>query len=215
MEHYAIKDRTLAVFKRVLLEDEFRDWPDCGIVIQAYLRDALADLRELIAWSRKRGTPIAVRLVKGAYWDSEVARARQQGVPPPVFTEKWQSDVSFEQCARLMLENADFLRPAIGSHNVRSIAAVLATAQALRLPPRTVDLQMLTGMGEPLKRALVGMGQRVRIYAPVGDLVRGMAYLIRRLIENTSNDSFLRQSAGGATPPEVLLADPARHALGA
>jgi RHH-type proline utilization regulon transcriptional repressor/proline dehydrogenase/delta 1-pyrroline-5-carboxylate dehydrogenase len=210
MEHFAIKELTLDVFKQTLAEPDFRDWEDCGIVIQAYLRDARADLEDLIAWIRKRGTPMTVRLVKGAYWDSEVAHADQRGADPPVFTEKCQSDASFEALARLMLDNADVVRTAIGSHNVRSIAATLAYAEALGLPQRTVEVQMLTGMGDPLKRALVEMKQRVRVYAPVGDLVRGMAYLIRRLIENTSNESFLRQSFGDHVSRDRLLENPAR-----
>src|SRR6185503_12974949 len=102
--------------------------------------------------------------------------------------------------SQLMLENTDAIRPAFASHNVRSIASVLAMEDALDLPPRTVELQMLTGMGDQLKRAVVAMGQRLRVYAPFGDMIPGMAYLIRRLIENTSNESFLRQSFGGNTP---------------
>jgi len=210
MEHHAIKEVTLQVFRRVLQEAPFRDWSDCGIVIQAYLRDAMKDLADLIEWTRQRGTPISVRLVKGAYWDSETAKASAEGRSPPVFTEKWQSDESFEGLARTMVDHWTLIRPAIGSHNVRSIAATLAYAGACGLPPRTVEVQMLTGMGDPLKRAIVAMKQRLRVYAPFGDLVRGMAYLIRRLIENTSNESFLRQSFSGGTPRELLLENPSR-----
>jgi RHH-type proline utilization regulon transcriptional repressor/proline dehydrogenase/delta 1-pyrroline-5-carboxylate dehydrogenase len=209
MEHYAIKRLTLDVYKEVLSEAEFHDWEHCGIVIQAYLRDARADMEELIDWARRRGTPITVRLVKGAYWDTEVEKAQAQGAEPPVWTEKRQSDACFEDVARLMLDNADVVRIAIGSHNVRSIAAALAYAQAVGLPARTVEIQMLTGMGNPFKRALAAMKQRVRVYAPFGDLVRGMAYLIRRLIENTSNESFLRQSFGEGPSTDLLLANPA------
>jgi len=209
MEHYAVKDLTLALFKSVLMEPEFRDWPHYGIVIQAYLRDAQRDMQELIGWTRTRGTPITVRLVKGAYWDYETIQSMLNGWRPPVWTEKWQSDAEFERVARLMLENTDAIRPAFASHNVRSIASVLAMEEALNLPPRTLELQMLTGMGDQLKRAVVAMGQRLRVYAPFGDMIPGMAYLIRRLIENTSNESFLRQSFGGQTPVAMLLRDPA------
>ncbi len=210
MEHYSIKDLTLEVFKSVLMEDAFSDTPDIGIVIQAYLTDAMKDMHGLIDWSRGRGVPISVRLVKGAYWDSETARAQAEGRPPPVFAEKWQSDASFEQVGRLMIDHADWIRPTIGSHNVRSIAAMLAYSQAMGQAPRTVEVQMLTGMGDPLKRAMVAMKQRLRVYSPVGDLVKGMAYLIRRLIENTSNDSFLRQSFGDGRSVTSLLARPGR-----
>jgi len=209
MEHYAVKDLTLDLFKSVLNEPEFRDWPHVGIVIQAYLRDAHRDMIELIAWARRRGTPITVRLVKGAYWDYETIQSILNGWMPPVWTHKPQSDAEFERVARLMLENTDAVRPAFASHNVRSIAAVLAMEEALGLPPRTLELQMLTGMGDQLKRAVVGMDQRLRVYAPFGDMIPGMAYLIRRLIENTSNESFLRQSFGGETPVAMLLRNPA------
>lgn len=208
MEHYAVKDLTLALFKRVLDEPEFRDWPHCGIVIQAYLRDAESDMAELISWARRRGTPLTVRLVKGAYWDAEVAAARREGRSPPVYTRKHESDACFERISRTMLENADIIRPAFASHNVRSIAAALATEKALGLPPNTLELQMLTGMGEQLKRAIVAMEQRLRVYSPFGNLETGMAYLIRRLIENTANESFLRQSFGGDAPIDELLVDP-------
>lgn len=209
MEHYAVKDLTFHIFKRILTEPEFAGWPDCGIVVQAYLRDAERDMEELIDWVRRRGVPIAIRLVKGAYWDAETAGAIRNGWPIPVYSHKWESDACFERCARMMLEHADIIRPAFASHNVRSIAAVLAMEKMLGLPPNTVEFQMLTGMGDQLKRALVAMKQRLRIYSPFGNLVSGMAYLIRRLIENTANESFLRQSFGGDAPIEQLLREPA------
>ncbi len=208
MEHYAVKDLTLDIYKRVLSEAEFRGFDGCGIVIQCYMPEGERDMRELIDWSRRRRVPTTVRLVKGAYWDSETAAAVRNGWPIPLYTEKWESDAAFERVGRMMLENADIIQPAFASHNVRSIAAVLATEEALGLPPRTLELQMLTGMGDQLKRAIVAMGQRLRVYAPFGDLVTGMAYLIRRLIENTSNESFLRQSFGEQLPVDVLLGEP-------
>jgi len=209
MEHYAVKDLTLDIFKRVLTEPEFKDWPDCGIVIQCYMPEGERDMTELIAWARRRGTPITVRLVKGAYWDSETAKAVLNRWPAPLFEEKWESDAAFERVGRMMLENADIVRPAFASHNVRSIAAVLAMEEALGLPSRTLELQMLTGMGDQLRRAMIAMKQRVRVYAPFGDLITGMAYLIRRLIENTANESFLRQSFGENVPVGLLLESPA------
>lgn len=211
MEHYAVKDMTLEIFKAVLAEPEFAAWPDCGIVIQAYLRDAERDMTDLIEWARRRGTPITVRLVKGAYWDTEVALARRGGAAIPVYTRKWESDACFERAAAMMMKETEFIRPAFASHNVRSIAAALALERRLGLAPNTVEFQMLTGMGDPLKRALVAMKQRLRVYAPFGNLISGMAYLIRRLIENTANESFLRQSFSGEEPLERLLADPASN----
>ncbi|HKQ46519.1 MAG TPA: proline dehydrogenase family protein [Phycisphaerae bacterium] len=208
VEHYAIKNVTLDLYQRMLSEPEFSNWPDCGIVIQAYLVDGERDMAGLIDWARRRGTPITVRLVKGAYWDTETAEAIREGRPIPVFTEKWQSDASFERITRMMIDNADIIRPAFASHNVRSIAHALALEESSDLPPRTIELQMLTGMGDPLKRAVVDMGQRLRVYAPFGQLIPGMAYLIRRLIENTANESFLRQSFGGQVPIAELLRMP-------
>jgi RHH-type transcriptional regulator, proline utilization regulon repressor / proline dehydrogenase / delta 1-pyrroline-5-carboxylate dehydrogenase len=211
MEHYAVKDMTLDIYKRVLMEPEFREWPDCGIVIQVYMPDGERHMADLIDWSRKRGVPTTIRLVKGAYWDSETATAVRNGWPLPLYTRKWESDIAYEKVARMMLENADIIRSAFASHNVRSIAAVLAMEQALGLPPRTLEIQMLTGMGNPLKRALIDMKQRLRVYAPFGDQMTGMAYLIRRLIENTANESFLRQSFGQGTPVQTLLKNPIDH----
>lgn len=194
MEQYRYKDLTLHVFKDILEEDEFREWPHAGIVLQAYLRDAEQDARDLLAWVQRRGAPIGVRLVRGAYWDYETITAQQRGWPIPVFTHKWETDENFERLTVLLLENYQSVKPAIGTHNIRSIAHALATAQCLGLPDRTVELQMLYGMGDAIKAALVQLGQRVRVYAPFGELIPGMGYLVRRLLENTSNDSFLRQS---------------------
>src|SRR5579871_806853 len=208
MEQYAYKDVTLRIFREILEEEEFRDWADVGIALQAYLKECLTDLEELARWAQDRGTAVWVRLVKGAYWDYETVMAGQQGWPVPVFTQKWESDASFEQLTRFLLEHHDVLRPALGSHNVRSLAHTLATAQVLGLPAGSYELQMLYGMAEPLKDALVGLGQRVRVYTPYGQLLPGMAYLVRRLLENTANESFLRASFVEHIPEEQLLMNP-------
>jgi RHH-type proline utilization regulon transcriptional repressor/proline dehydrogenase/delta 1-pyrroline-5-carboxylate dehydrogenase len=213
MEQYASKDVTLRIFREVLDEDEFRDWPDVGIAIQAYLRDCAADLETLARWAERRGTPVWVRLVKGAYWDYETIVAAQQDWPVPVFTHKWESDANYERLTRFLLERYRVLRPAFGSHNVRSLAHALATAQALGVPPRSYEIQMLYGMAEPIKEALVGLGQRVRVYTPYGQLLPGMAYLVRRLLENTSNESFLRASFQERVPEEQLLMNPLKKAV--
>jgi RHH-type proline utilization regulon transcriptional repressor/proline dehydrogenase/delta 1-pyrroline-5-carboxylate dehydrogenase len=105
MEQYSYKDLTLRIFREVLDEDEFRDWPDAGIAIQVYLRDTAADLEELARWAERRGTPVWVRLIKGAYWDYEVILAEQQGWSVPVFTEKWETDANYERLTRFLLEN--------------------------------------------------------------------------------------------------------------
>ena len=208
MESYPAKDLTLAIFKQILLEDEFRELTDVGIVIQCYLREAEADLQGLLDWARRRGRPVWVRLVKGAYWDYETVHARAQGWPVPVFQEKWQSDANFERLSRLVFANHEHLRPALGSHNVRSLAHGIALARHLGLPPGGFELQLLYGMGDLEKQVLVDLGHRVRIYMPFGELIPGMAYLVRRLLENTSNDSFLKASFTDRISPERLLMNP-------
>jgi RHH-type proline utilization regulon transcriptional repressor/proline dehydrogenase/delta 1-pyrroline-5-carboxylate dehydrogenase len=214
MEQFPFKDVTLRIFREVLDEDEFRDWPDVGIAIQAYLRSCEADLQELAHWAERRGTGVWVRLVKGAYWDYETIVAAQQSWPVPVFQHKWESDANFEKLTRFLLERHHLLRPALGSHNVRSVAYALATAAALGVSPRRYEIQMLYGMAEPIKDVLVTMGRRVRVYTPYGQLLPGMAYLVRRLLENTSNESFLRASFQENVPEEQLLMNPLKKAAG-
>jgi RHH-type transcriptional regulator, proline utilization regulon repressor / proline dehydrogenase / delta 1-pyrroline-5-carboxylate dehydrogenase len=213
MEQYRYKDLTLRVFKEILEEDEFRAWPQAGIVLQAYLRETEQDLRDLLTWVKARGTPIGVRLVRGAYWDYETVIARQHDWPVPVFHRKWETDINFERLVTILLEQYQLLRPAIATHNIRSIAYALAASQRLGLPERAVEFQMLYGMGDAIKAALVQLGQRLRVYAPFGELIPGMGYLVRRLLENTSNDSFLRQSFVEHAAVDELLQSPEEERL--
>lgn len=208
MESYFHKDLTLAVFKSLADEEEFRNYPHFGIVIQAYLKDSENDLQNLIEWLKKRKTPITVRLVKGAYWDYETVTAQSKGWPIPVFTEKGQTDANYERLTLTLLENANLIRSAFGSHNIRSVSHAIIQSQRLGVNPKAFEIQMLFGMAEPIKKALVKQGFRVREYAPVGELIPGMAYLVRRLLENTSNESFLRAKFTTTTSPEELLKDP-------
>jgi RHH-type proline utilization regulon transcriptional repressor/proline dehydrogenase/delta 1-pyrroline-5-carboxylate dehydrogenase len=208
MESYAHKNTTLELFKTIFTEEEFRDWPHAGIVIQAYLRDSEADLRDLIEWGRARGTRFAVRLVKGAYWDYETAKSRRNGWDCPVYLQKPASDANFETLTRLLLENESIVTSAFGSHNVRSIAHAQAFAEDLGIDRSRFEFQLLYGMAGPIKRALVDMGYRVREYCPVGELLPGMSYLVRRLLENTSNEGFLRAKFSENVPAEDLLRDP-------
>lgn len=208
MEQFAYKELTLEIFKKTMLEAEFRDWSDVGIVIQAYLIDSNRDLAGLLEWSKQRGTPVGVRLVKGAYWDYETVVSASRNWPRPVFDKKWQSDESYERLTRMLLENRSLLRPAFGSHNLRSQSHVLACAKQLKIPNAGFELQMLYGMAEEQARAFSGLGYRVRIYTPFGQLMPGMAYLVRRLLENTSNDSFLRHSYNDDVKIEDLLMKP-------
>jgi RHH-type transcriptional regulator, proline utilization regulon repressor / proline dehydrogenase / delta 1-pyrroline-5-carboxylate dehydrogenase len=208
MESYAHKNTTLELFKTIFTEEEFRNWPHAGIVIQAYLRDSEADLRDLIEWGRKRGTRFAVRLVKGAYWDYETTKSLQNGWDCPVYFQKPESDANFETLTRVLLENESIVTAAFGSHNVRSIAHAQAFADELGIDCSRFEFQLLYGMAGPIKRALVEMGYRVREYCPVGALLPGMAYLVRRLLENTSNEGFLRAKFAENVSAKELLRDP-------
>ena len=225
MEQYNYKALTLAIAKRVLTEEEFRDWPHAGLVIQAYLRDAEQDLEELRAWAEDRGTPITVRLVKGAYWDYETVTAAARGWPVPVYTRKPDSDACFERCTDFLMGCHETLRPAIASHNLRSLSHAEAAADALDVPVGAWEVQMLYGMAGEQAELFRDAGHRVRIYTPFGEPIPGMAYLVRRLLENSSNDSFVRHAhdpaadpaelfmnpvtAGDAEPPEQLETNPA------
>ncbi|MEI6714019.1 MAG: proline dehydrogenase family protein [Verrucomicrobiota bacterium] len=208
MEHAAYRDVTLRIFMAVADEAEFRDWPNIGIAIQAYLIESEAELSALLAWVERRGTSIGVRLVKGAYWDYEQAVAAGKGWPSPVFSEKAATDRNFERLTRFLLMNWRMLRPAIASHNVRSIAHTIALREALGIESHEVEFQLLYGMADPLKHALVAMGERVRVYCPVGELLPGIAYLVRRLLENTSNQGFVRAGYLEHRAPEELLKAP-------
>lgn len=208
MEHAELKDVTLGIFMRFFAEGPFRTFPYAGLAIQAYLKDTARDIEDLLHWVKNRGTPIMIRLVKGAYWDSEVIRARQQGWPVPVFEKKWETDANYEALSRTLLDHSRWLRPAFGTHNLRSLAHVEGYAQTLKLPPETLEFQMIFGMAEPFQNAVVARPRRLRLYTPVGALLPGMAYLVRRLLENTSNESFLRKEYVESQPLEELLAKP-------
>ena len=210
MEQHALKDLTLELFKRCCDAVEFEG----GLAMQAYLRSGDADARHIAEWASRRGRPVTVRLVKGAYWDYETIHAEQMGWPVPVWSRKRDSDACFERMSRIFLESTP-RRPgdggvklALGSHNARSIAAALAELERLGLPRAALELQMLHGMGEELKSACAEMDLRVREYVPVGEMIPGMAYLVRRLLENTSNESWLRAGFADGATPEQLLASP-------
>jgi RHH-type proline utilization regulon transcriptional repressor/proline dehydrogenase/delta 1-pyrroline-5-carboxylate dehydrogenase len=211
MEHFGAKDLTLQLFRDLLEEPELASM-DAGCVIQAYTRDGYDDLADLIAWSSQRvragHPPVGVRLVKGAYWDAETIEARANGWPSPLFTEKAQTDANFERCTRLLHDNHGKVRAAFGSHNLRSLAYAVTYARQLGIPDAGYELQMLYGMAEPVQAAIRRVGLRLRVYAPVGELVPGMAYLVRRLLENTSNESFVRHRFAEGRALDELVAPP-------
>jgi len=207
MEHYDAKDLTLQLFRDLLSEDEFADLP-AGIVVQAYLRDSRDDLADLIAWSARRSEPVTVRLVKGAYWDAEGVHARAEGWPVPVFEDKAATDANYERCVRLLHDHHGEVRAAFGSHNLRSLAYAVTYARHRGIPDTGYEVQMLFGMAEPMHAAMRRLGLRLRVYSPVGELVPGMAYLVRRLLENTANESFVRHRFAEGRALDELLEPP-------
>ena len=209
MESLDTREAVTDLVLELLSEPEFRDGPSAGVVLQAYLRDAPDLAERLITWSSTSGRaqPLVVRLVKGAYWDHEIVEARQHGWASPVFEEKAESDRTFEHLTRRLLEARPHVRVAIASHNLRSVSHAIAYNRRLGADERDVEFQILRGLGDDLQDALASKGLRVRAYCPVGDLVAGMAYLVRRLLENTSNEGFLELLQSGK-PLEELLAAP-------
>jgi RHH-type proline utilization regulon transcriptional repressor/proline dehydrogenase/delta 1-pyrroline-5-carboxylate dehydrogenase len=201
MESMDSRELVTELVLQLLAEPEFRDGPSAGTVLQAYLRDADEQLDRLLDGSG-RSTPLTIRLVKGAYWEHETVEARQHGWAAPVYETKADSDRSFERLTRRLLAARPAVRVAIASHNVRSLAHAIAHGG----DARDLELQVLRGLGDDLQAALTGMGLRVRTYCPVGDLVAGMSYLVRRLLENTSNDSFLLSRSRGEDLDSLLAA---------
>jgi RHH-type proline utilization regulon transcriptional repressor/proline dehydrogenase/delta 1-pyrroline-5-carboxylate dehydrogenase len=208
MESYALKNLTLRLFETIFTEPEHAGGPDCGIALQAYLRDTEQDLAGIIAWARSQRRRVTIRLVKGAYWDYETVITQQKDWPVPVFKHKAETDANFEKLSVVLLKNDDAVDGAFGTHNVRSIAHVLAQAERLGIDHRNFEFQMLYGMADSIKSALLHMDCRVREYCPVGALVPGMAYLVRRLLENTSNEGFLANKYAKGASREELLKNP-------
>ncbi|MBI4558251.1 MAG: bifunctional proline dehydrogenase/L-glutamate gamma-semialdehyde dehydrogenase [Candidatus Hydrogenedentes bacterium] len=208
METWALHGIILGFLEGALRHPELRAWPHVGVAVQAYLRNAQTDLDTILEMARQREAPITVRLVKGAYWEQEVIRARQHGYRVPVWESKSATDRNFERLSTFLFEHCEHLLPAFGSHNLRSVSFALTQAEALNVSDEAFEFQMLYGMAEPLRDALRERGHRVRVYAPIGELIPGMAYLVRRLLENTSNEGFLRQSYFERVDLEALLAAP-------
>lgn len=194
MEQYDFKHIVLQCFCDILMEDEFRDWPNAGIALQAYLRDTPDDLQALIKWAKKRGTPVTVRLVRGAYWDYETVIAQQHNWPAPVWQHKSETDTHYEKCLQLLFENYPHIETAVAGHNPRSIACAMALAEHYNIKKDQFEFQMLYGMADHLKQVIVKTGYRLRIYVPYGETLPGMAYLVRRLLENSSGQSMIENS---------------------
>ncbi len=209
MESLDSHETTLGLIGDLLGEEEFREGPSVGVVVQAYLRDSPEHVERILAWAAQaqRGPALVIRLVRGAYWDHESAEAQQHGWAVPVFEDKSECDRNYEALTRRLLDARPLVRVAIASHNLRSLAHAIAYSRLRGGADADLELQVLRGLGEEVAEALAAQGLRTRIYSPVGDLVSGMAYLVRRLLENASNDSFLVAQSDG-TPLAELLAAP-------
>lgn len=206
MESFDTRELTLEVVLDLLAEREFAEGPSAGLVLQAYLRDSdelLEQILERVAEMR-RSPPLTIRLVKGAYWDHETIKALHHGWIPPVWSHKYESDRCFERLTRRLIDAYPSVRPAIASHNLRSVGHAVAYARRAGLAPADLEIQVLRGLGDDLQDGLVGEGLRVRTYCPVGDMVAGMGYLVRRLLENSSNESFLASQKNGVSMDHLL-----------
>ncbi len=208
VESYQTREIVYRMFETVCMSAEFQDWPHLGVVVQAYLRNAELQVHKLIALAEIRKTPITIRLVKGAYWDYEAVKAKAHGHRVPVFEHKAETDINYEALSKLLLDHHHLLKPAFGSHNIRSLSHAIAYAKAKNIPPSAYEIQMLFGMANAEMRALRARGQHVRIYVPIGEILPGMSYLVRRLLENTSQMGFLKLSHHDQTNEASLLAPP-------
>ena len=199
---------SLEVFEAVKLGPDLKDWPGLGLAVQAYQKRALDVIAAVEGIAREGGSPVMVRLVKGAYWDSEIKRAQQEGLADyPVYTRKQATDVSYLACARALLDLPEHIHPQFATHNAHTIAAVLEIAG----PDRRLEFQRLHGMGKPLyDKVLKEGGGRLtcRTYAPVGGHRELLSYLVRRLLENGANSSFVNRLADDALPVARVIADP-------
>ena len=212
MEEAELVPIILRVFKNIAESNDFSTYPKLGIVLQSYLRRTENDLEDLLLWAQQnRNAPFYIRLVKGAYWDTECIHAAKNHWPYPVWRKKSSSDSCYERLSRTLLENTSLLFPAFGSHNIRSLAHAICYAEQVGVKRNSFELQTLYGMAEPIKATFSSLGYTVRDYTPVGDMIPGMGYLVRRILENTSNESFLRQGFLEGESPESLLKKPLYH----
>ena len=198
---------SLDLLEAMATAPELAGWDGLGLAVQAYQKRAFVLIDWLAALAHRRGRSLMVRLVKGAYWDTEIKRAQIKGVDGyPVFTRKASTDVSYLACARKLLADPAAFYPQFATHNAHTLAAV--EAMAVAAGNRRYEFQRLHGMGEPLYAEIVKAGTPVRVYAPVGGHADLLAYLARRLLENGANSSFVNRITDAAAPIEALIADP-------
>ncbi|MEY4754397.1 MAG: hypothetical protein RJA44_2072, partial [Pseudomonadota bacterium] len=197
------------------------DWAGLGLAVQAYQLRAPATIEAVAALAQRHGLRLMVRLVKGAYWDAEIKRAQELGLAGyPVWTRKEHTDLAYLACAQALLRHQEHIYPQFATHNAATIAAVLTLVEAeTRRSGRRPDfeLQRLHGMGQGIYRELMSSPEapRLRIYAPVGRQRDLLAYLVRRLLENGANSSFVHQLADESVPAAALLASPLQPATSA
>jgi len=208
-------DLSLDLFEQLVEAPQLAGWQGLGFVVQAYQKRAPAVIDYLVALARAHRRRLMVRLVKGAYWDSEIKRAQVDGlVDYPVFTRKFHSDLCYLVCAGKMLDAAEAVYPQFATHNAQTLSAVNRMAVDRKVD--AFEFQCLHGMGETLYDNIVGPaapGRRCRIYAPVGSYETLLPYLVRRLLENGSNSSFVNQIVDETVSVESLIADPVAHAI--
>lgn len=209
-EHYHYRDLVLKIYGKVLLETpELQEYSQTGIVIQAYLRDGAEHLKDVIRLAQSRNIRMPIRLVKGAYWDAETIEGEAHQFIPPQFLNKDESDLHFRQLAHLALENDEWIHLAIGSHNLQDHAFVEALKKRRFPNAPVIEHQCLHMTYEALSHGLARMGWPTRNYMPIGNLLVGMAYLVRRIMENSSQVGVLsimrshRKAAGLISPVEV------------
>src|SRR5918997_3173093 len=204
-------DLSLDILEALCFAPELAGWDGIGFVVQAYGKRAFLVVAWLVDLARRSGHRLMVRLVKGAYWDSEIKRAQVDGLEGfPVFTRKIHTDVSYLACARKLLDAPDAVFPQFATHNAHTLAAVVAMAGP-SFRSGQYEFQCLHGMGEPLYEEVVGpdkLGRPCRVYAPVGTQETLLAYLVRRLLENGANSSFVNRIGDASVPVDELVADP-------
>ena len=205
---------SLDLLEKLCLEPALEGWGGIGFVLQAYQKRCASAIDWVLDLAQRSQRRLLLRLVKGAYWDSEIKRAQAEGLSEyPVFTRKVHTDVSYIACARRLLAAPDRVYPQFATHNAHTLATVYHLA-AIEYPDAEYEFQCLYGMGEPLYEQVLGsvasgkMGRACRIYAPVGSHANLLPYLVRRLLENGANSSFVHQTADPAVPLQTLVASP-------
>jgi RHH-type proline utilization regulon transcriptional repressor/proline dehydrogenase/delta 1-pyrroline-5-carboxylate dehydrogenase len=206
---------SLDLLEQLSFEPELASWNGIGFVVQAYQKRCPFVVDFLVDLARRSGRRLMVRLVKGAYWDSEIKRAQVDGLEGyPVYTKKAHTDVAYLACARRLLAAPAEIYPQFATHNAHTLAAIYEMAGPARYAPGQYEFQCLHGMGEPLYEQVVGrvedgrLGRPCRIYAPVGTHETLLAYLVRRLLENGANTSFVNRIADPSVAIDALVEDP-------